>query len=317
MQRPRDEFLAGAAFAINEHAAIGGSGDGDLLAQSFHRHAVADHLVAMVKFAAQHQVFFLQAALLDSIAHEDRDLFEGERLLDEIEGAKFRGAHGGFNAAVTGDHDDGGGVGNIADAAEGFHAINAGQPDVQKDDLEITGGDAIERFFGGAHGFHNVMFVAKDGSKGFADTRFIVHDQDFVRRAHESLSTPPMRSAGAVAESSATGSSIKKREPTGRLSSTRREPPCSEMMRAAMARPSPVPRSLVEKCGKKSLSLSCGEMPWPVSETAISMVSDSGRKCVATVISRQGASSRASAALSIRLTMTLRRSGRSARTAGR
>src|SRR6266446_602602 len=37
-------------------------------------------------------------------------------------------------------------------------------------------------------------------------------------------------------------------------------PPCSATMRAAMARPRPVPRSLVEKCGRKSLSLSSDEI---------------------------------------------------------
>src|SRR5260370_26512900 len=58
-------------------------------------------------------------------------------------------------------------------------------------------------------------------------------------------------------------------------------------------------------------------MPLPVSETEISIVSDSERNCVVTTISRNGSPSRASAALSIRLTMTLRRSWPSARIAGR
>ena len=230
MQGACDEFLPGAALAINEYAAVGGSGDGNLLAQGFHGDAVADDLEALAELAAQYQVLLLKAALLDGIADEDDDFFEGERLFDEVEGAKFRGAHGGFDVAMAGDHDDRGRIGNVADAAEGFHAVDAWQPDIQKNDVQVAGGDAVQSFFGGAHGFHGVMFVAQDGGERFADARLIVHDQDFVRRAHESLSIPE-RSAGAAVESSATGSSIKKREPTGRLSSTRREPPCSEMMR--------------------------------------------------------------------------------------
>src|SRR5208337_622635 len=107
------------------------------------------------------------------------------------------------------------------------------------------------------NGIHGVAFVAQDGGQGFANALFVIDDQEFGVKGHRSLSAPE-RSILA-ADNSATGNSIRKREPTGRLSSTRREPPCSEIMRAAMASPRPVPRSLVEKCGKKSLSLSCGE----------------------------------------------------------
>src|SRR6476619_1973869 len=84
-----------------------------------------------------------------------------------------------------------------------------------------------------------------------------------------------VRSEGVEARTSAEGSSRMKQEPTGELSSTRRPPPCSATMRAAMARPRPVPRSLVEKWGRKSLSLSCGDMPWPGSATTISTKSES------------------------------------------
>ena len=34
------------------------------------------------------------------------NFFEGERLFDEIEGAELGGAHGGFDGAVAGNHDD-------------------------------------------------------------------------------------------------------------------------------------------------------------------------------------------------------------------
>ena len=69
-------------------------------------------------------------------------------------------------------------------------------------------------------------------------------------------------------------------EPTGSLSSTLREPLCSATIRLAMARPRPVPRSFVEKCGRKRRSLSSGEMPWPVSAISISTASPSSRRRV-------------------------------------
>ena len=108
-----------------------------------------------------------------------------------------------------------------------------------------------------------------------------------------------------------------KRAPTGKLSSTWMLPPCSAMMRAAMASPRPVPRSLVEKCGRKSLSLSSGEMPCPVSATQICTASASASDFVETAISRKEELSKASAALSIRFTTTLRISPASARIIGR
>src|SRR4029077_15083339 len=254
--------------------------------------------------------------LLDGIANQHNDFFERQGLLDEVEGAQLRGTHSGFDGAMPGNHDHFGRSGNRLDAAERFQTVHARQPDIEKDDFKIATANALERLLSRANGIDRILFIAKNGRQRFANTFFIVDDQDFWFRTHRSESSPA-RSEVVAAEISATGNSIRKREPTGWLSSTRIEPPCSEMMRAAIARPRPVPRSLVEKCGRNNLSLSCGEIPCPVSATAISIVSDSGRKWVVTVISRNLESSRASAALSIRLTMTLRRSGASARTGGK
>ncbi len=39
-----DQFLAGAAFAVDEHAAVGGCHQANLLAQGFHRDALAGDL---------------------------------------------------------------------------------------------------------------------------------------------------------------------------------------------------------------------------------------------------------------------------------
>ena len=100
MECARDEFLAGAAFPINEHAAVGWRGHGDLLAERLHGHAVTHDLVLVDEFAAQYLVFFLQSSLLHGVAHQDDDFFERERLFDEVEGAQFCGANRRFNVSV-------------------------------------------------------------------------------------------------------------------------------------------------------------------------------------------------------------------------
>ena len=122
------------------------------------------------------------------------------------------------------------------------------------------GGGPFEGLFGAGRGRDEIAFIGEDGGKRFANAAFVVNDQNAGLRSDHEDSAPECSPARAGVASAA-GSSTRKREPTGELSSTCKVPPCSATMRAAMARPSPVPRSLVEKCGRKSLSLSSGEMP--------------------------------------------------------
>ena len=65
------------------------------------------------------------------------------------------------------------------------------------------------------------------------------------------------------------GSSIVNRVPRGALSVTSMLPPCSAMILRTIARPSPLPRRLVEKYGMNSFSRSAVVMPGPSSATMI------------------------------------------------
>ena len=116
----------------------------------------------------------------------------------------------------------------------------------------------------------------------------------------------PRTAVAGSAGTSAAGNRIKNRVPVGKLSSTRIVPLCSAMIRLAIANPSPVPRSFVEKCGKNSRSLSSGEIPCPLSEISISTASPSLSTRVATRSCRIVEPSIASAALSIRFASTRR-----------
>ena len=104
VQRPGDQLLARAAFAIDQDATIGRGGQRDLLPQGLHRHAFADHLAALLELRAQPAVFFLQAQVLERVFHHQDGFFEGKRFFDEIKGAELGGAHRSFNVAVAGDH---------------------------------------------------------------------------------------------------------------------------------------------------------------------------------------------------------------------
>src|ERR1039458_6869301 len=88
-------------------------------------------------------------------------------------------------------------------------------------------------------------------------------------------------------------------------------------MRLTMAKPSPVPRFLVEKYGKKSFSLSSRVTPWPESATVISTASRVATKAVEISISRTTEACDASAALSTRLATARLIASLSARIFGR
>ena len=53
VQGVRHQFLSRAAFAENQHAAVGGCGQLQLLAQGLHGNAVADDAVRALQFLAQ------------------------------------------------------------------------------------------------------------------------------------------------------------------------------------------------------------------------------------------------------------------------
>jgi len=106
-----------------------------------------------------------------AFADQNDDSLERERLLDEIEGSKFCGANGGLDGAVTGDDDDARRLRKALNAAEGFHAVHAGEPDVEENDFDGAGGEAFEGEFGGFHGFDGVALVAQDGGEGTRECR--------------------------------------------------------------------------------------------------------------------------------------------------
>src|SRR5258707_1248748 len=107
-------------------------------------HTELGHRYRIVGDSVEKLIFFLEAALLDGVADENDYAFEGERLFDEIEGAKFGGADGGFDGAVAGDDDDARRLRGALEAAEGFHAVHAGEPDVERNDVDGGGVEAFE-----------------------------------------------------------------------------------------------------------------------------------------------------------------------------
>ena len=151
VQRARDQFLARAAFPVDQDAPVGGSRQRDLLAQSAHRNGIALQLRAAAEFLAKLPVFLRQAVNFERILDDQNDFFERERLLDEIECAKLRGAHGGFDAGVPGNHDHHRVHAVLANALQRFEAVDSIEPHVQQHQIDGALLEQRETLFAGRH----------------------------------------------------------------------------------------------------------------------------------------------------------------------
>ncbi len=106
-----DEFFAGAGFAVDEDAAVGGGHELDLLAEGLHGDALAGDAGLRGELSGELLVVLAHLAGLHGVLEDDEGAVEGERLFEEVVGAELGGAHGGFDGAVAADDDDFGDVG--------------------------------------------------------------------------------------------------------------------------------------------------------------------------------------------------------------
>ncbi len=135
MQGARDDFLADAAFAGDQHR---NGGLGRALAQGLdhaHRLAVADHVVE----GGAARGALLQAAdlggqlgHLQGVADADQQAVGADRLDEEVLGAGLHGLDHRLYAAVGRQHDDRRGHARRAHLGQGLHARQAGHDEIQK-----------------------------------------------------------------------------------------------------------------------------------------------------------------------------------------
>ncbi len=110
---------------------------------------------------AKLRVFEAQAAVVDGVAYDEQNAVDGEGLFEEVVGAEFGCLDGGFDGAVAGDHDDDGAIGggDALDAAEGFEAVDSGQPDIEQNHFVDGGGERVETLLSGLGGVGEEAFV--------------------------------------------------------------------------------------------------------------------------------------------------------------
>jgi hypothetical protein len=74
--------------------------------------------------------------------------------------------------------------------AESFEAVDSREPDIEQNDLEVSGGGALESLLGGGNGFDVIALVAENGGERFADAGFIVDDKEVGFGGHRADSVP-------------------------------------------------------------------------------------------------------------------------------
>ncbi len=158
----RDEFLAGAGLAIDEHAAVGGRHEANLLAQRLDRHAFTGEHSANAELALEFEVLVAKAAGFDGILEDDQGAIERERLFEKVVCAELGGFDGGFDGAVAGDDDDFGPLfrSECMNVGENVEAVAIGEPDIEQDDVVGRVLDEHQGFGRGGRGGNAVSLFA-------------------------------------------------------------------------------------------------------------------------------------------------------------
>ena len=77
-----------------------------------------------------------QLAVGERVVDGEQHALERQRLLEEVVRAEARGADGGVDVAVAGDHDHRRRAGGLQPLQHG-HAVDARQPEVEEDEVEL------------------------------------------------------------------------------------------------------------------------------------------------------------------------------------
>ena len=181
---PRDQLLAGAALARDQHRALGVRDPLDHAEHASDRVALADDAVEFVaapELAMQLAVLLLQPPVLDRLLDQRPDDVERlalEGLLEVPEGAGLERLDG-VSRRVVPRHHDAGQVGlDLVDLTHQLQAVQARHLDVAQDEVDAGRGDEVERLGGVARGRDLVADARQDALDGPSVELLVVDDED-------------------------------------------------------------------------------------------------------------------------------------------
>src|ERR1019366_9449635 len=139
VKRAGDEFLARAAFALNQNRGLRARNFADERAQTFHRGTATEQFgFAVVRFLAQQGVDLEQLIKFLGLAQLDLDLLHGKRLDEIVKRAVFHALHGGFHGAETGHHHGERFLRAGLKLLEQFNALAVWQPHVHENQVKTV-----------------------------------------------------------------------------------------------------------------------------------------------------------------------------------
>ena len=151
MQRPRDQFLSGAALAQHQDRAVGVGHAPDEFEYLLHLRRAADDLVELVflfELLAEISGFRDRGFVGESALHAKPQFVDLERLLQVIESPVFHRLDRGLDRAEAGDNDGDGRWIELARFANNLQAVRARFVEIKIGDNQV-GGMKRERGAGG------------------------------------------------------------------------------------------------------------------------------------------------------------------------
>ena len=181
----RDQLLADAALALDQHGDVGGGGAAPERDDALHGLAADDEVgegqraLGLLLDAGD---LALQRLDLERAVDRHLEALGRGRLDDEVDGAGAHGRDGGVDRAVRGLHDDGRGAGLRRRARlKHLHAVDAGHDEVEQDEGDGAAIGALEDLQGLLAALGGLGLVAETLDRFFEDAALgwiVIDDQD-------------------------------------------------------------------------------------------------------------------------------------------
>jgi len=177
-----NQFLARARLAVDEHPAVGGSHQPNLLPQRLHRNACAGEHRAHAELTLEFEVFRPQPPCLHCVLEHDQRAIQRKRLLQKVVRTELGGLHRGLNGAVAADdhhlrphlHRQ------LVHIGQHIQSIPIGKPDVEQDHVIGRVLNQHHRFAGGGGAGHAIALFAQNLFQRSANLRLVVHHQNVI-----------------------------------------------------------------------------------------------------------------------------------------
>ena len=189
VDRFRDQFLAGAAFALNQNCGTAGRDLGYEVEDLEHDLALADdvgEVIALLESALELEVLLLGAMASDGGANVGQQLFVVPGLLNEVFRAGADRVHDIVHGAVGGNHDDRQIGMALLDLREQFEAALAGQSQVQQQQVEAVLIENLQPLFAVGGQGDGIALQGEQHFERLADGGLVVDDQNAGQATGES-----------------------------------------------------------------------------------------------------------------------------------